>query len=358
MRKNKAIKRYNSYIPVLLVIVSMLTFLVARSQTSATITQSGWYRIAQNGTTLGGTNGSRAAAHFIVMDKTAAQHQTVEFLAYINFHLMPSIVVLNNSYYGSSHIPIPRIRILTPSATYAGSAVEVYIESTGSNAESFIMQDNTQSSGWTAVNWQLTNTGTGDQDGVPSGFTAYALSLKNLTTGYVTKSGTQSSYVNGNFYTSGNILLGKTIQTNTAYKLDIAGKARANEVVVNTTGADFVFDPAYRLPSLHYVSAYIKKHQHLPGIPSALDMQANGLPLGENQTKLLQKIEELTLYLLAGREEEQQMKKEIEALKKENLALKSQTKALDSMEERLRKLEASRALSDTSALATRQNSHL
>jgi hypothetical protein len=98
--------------------------------------------------------------------------------------------------------------------------------------------------------------------------------------------------------TNGNVLIGKTSQTNTAYKLDIYGKARANEIVVNTSGADFVFDKKYALPKLSDVKAYIDKNQHLPEIPSAKEMQANGLELGKMNKRLLQKVEELTLYLI------------------------------------------------------------
>jgi hypothetical protein len=97
---------------------------------------------------------------------------------------------------------------------------------------------------------------------------------------------------------NGNVLIGKTSQTNTAYKLDVAGIIRANQVVVNTTGADYVFDSSYRLYSLSNLEKYIEQNHHLPEIVSAEKMQAEGLNVGENQTKLLQKIEELTLYAI------------------------------------------------------------
>lgn len=96
----------------------------------------------------------------------------------------------------------------------------------------------------------------------------------------------------------GNVLIGKTSQTNSAYKLDINGSARANEVVVNTTGADFVFENDYKLRKLSEVKFYIDKNHHLPEIPSATDMKKDGLNVGEINTKLLQKVEELTLYAI------------------------------------------------------------
>lgn len=82
------------------------------------------------------------------------------------------------------------------------------------------------------------------------------------------------------------------------YKLDVNGSIRANKVVVNTTGADFVFDPAYDLLPLSKLGKYIQVHRHLPGIQPATEMQQQGLDVGDNQTKLLQKIEELTLYVI------------------------------------------------------------
>jgi len=101
----------------------------------------------------------------------------------------------------------------------------------------------------------------------------------------------------------GNVLIGKTSeQPGANYKLDIGGRARANEIVVNTTGADFVFDKQYVLPKLSDVKAYVDKNQHLPEIPSAKEMQTNGMSVGEINTKLLQKVEELTLYLIQQKE--------------------------------------------------------
>lgn len=270
---------------------------------SSTITQSGWYRIAINGPLVSGsTGGDRAAARFILKDISGGLHQTVEFLAYIHYGKKPSIVVLNNSYFTRWDPPILKIRIVSD-GIYSGAAIEVYVyvpsaNPPRSNFESYFLQDNYQTSGWTAVDWQQISTSSGDQDGVSAGFTAYVINLKNIVNGFVTDGGKQQSYYNGNFYTSGNILLGKTTQTNSSYKLDVNGNIRANKVVVNTTGADHVFDSAYHLMSLDSLKNYVKEHQHLPEIQSANSMQIKGLDVGENQTKLLQKIEELTLYII------------------------------------------------------------
>jgi hypothetical protein len=137
-----------------------------------------------------------------------------------------------------------------------------------------------------------------------------------------------ASALGGNIYvnTSGNVLIGKTSQTNTSYKLDVNGNIRANQVTVNATGADYVFDSDYSLPPLANVETYIEQNHHLPDIPSVKDMQANGINLGTNQTRLLQKIEELTLYIIAEDKKNQQLQSEVDLLKKEFEVYKSKTK--------------------------------
>jgi hypothetical protein len=94
---------------------------------------------------------------------------------------------------------------------------------------------------------------------------------------------------------NGNIGIGTA---SPAYKLDVNGTIRANEIIVNTTGADFVFAEDYQLRPLSEVKAFIKENKHLTEIKSAQEMQENGIGVNELQTQLLQKIEELTLYII------------------------------------------------------------
>lgn len=103
--------------------------------------------------------------------------------------------------------------------------------------------------------------------------------------------------------------------------LTVKGKIHAQEVLVDLNGAvapDYVFEsyflgsseikPQYTLLSLDEIAAYVEKYYHLPGVPSAKEMEKEGLSLKEMNLLLLEKIEELTLYAI-----EQQ--KEIDALK-------------------------------------------
>lgn len=90
--------------------------------------------------------------------------------------------------------------------------------------------------------------------------------------------------------------------------VDLCGTFRAKEVVVETGWCDYVFEDNYNLRSLEDVESYIKNNKHLPEIPSAKDIEANGAAVGEMTSKLLLKVEELTLYMI-------DMKKENDALK-------------------------------------------
>jgi len=79
----------------------------------------------------------------------------------------------------------------------------------------------------------------------------------------------------------------------------IDGKLTVKEVEIKlVTGADFVFKPDYNLMPLSEVESFVKEKQHLPEIPSEKEMIENGVSVNELQIKLLQKIEELTLYVI------------------------------------------------------------
>lgn len=98
--------------------------------------------------------------------------------------------------------------------------------------------------------------------------------------------------------------------------LDVNGTIHAKEVKVDLDGwADFVFEKNYNLPSLAEVNQFIEDNGHLPNIPSAQEVKENGVNLAEMQAKLLQKVEELTLYSIQQQKEIQSLKAELEGLK-------------------------------------------
>ncbi len=95
------------------------------------------------------------------------------------------------------------------------------------------------------------------------------------------------------------------------FKLSVAGNIRANRVKVYTTWADFVFEKNYKLASLKEVEEHIQTNGHLKDIPSATVVEKSGIELGEMNKLLLQKIEELTLYVIQINKELQVVKSQI-----------------------------------------------
>lgn len=102
-----------------------------------------------------------------------------------------------------------------------------------------------------------------------------------------------------------------------SYKLAVEGIIGAREVnVTSNSWADFVFNEDYVLTPLSKLEYYIKENKHLPDIPSEAYIKANGIDLGEMDAKLLQKIEELTLYMIGMKKEHKVLKERISLLEK------------------------------------------
>lgn len=122
--------------------------------------------------------------------------------------------------------------------------------------------------------------------------------------------------------TNNNVGIGTTSPT---HKLAVSGTVRAKEVIVETTGwSDYVFAEDYRLAPLSEVERHIQQNGHLPDVPSAADVAARGVSVGEMQKILLQKIEELTLHQI-------RLEKDVTALRAENFEMRQ---LLQSMAER------------------------
>ncbi|WP_448105179.1 hypothetical protein [Pedobacter panaciterrae] len=115
--------------------------------------------------------------------------------------------------------------------------------------------------------------------------------------------------------TSGNVGIG-TATPNA--KLAVNGNIRAKEIKVeNANWPDYVFAKEYQLTSLQQTEKHIKEKGHLPGIPSAQEVKANGVDLGDMNAKLLKKIEEITLYLIEIKKENELGKAKIEKLEEQ-----------------------------------------
>lgn len=133
-----------------------------------------------------------------------------------------------------------------------------------------------------------------------------------------TKSTTVGFLAVGNFETAFP-MPGSLNSTANSYRLIVQDGIITEKVKValktSADWADYVFEPSYQLMSLDKVEAFVKENKHLPNVPSAEDMSKNGLDVTQTSAKLMEKIEELTLYLI-------ELNKEVKALKAENEKLK------------------------------------
>ena len=98
---------------------------------------------------------------------------------------------------------------------------------------------------------------------------------------------------------------------NPSNELDVNGTIRAKEIKVVSDWADFVFKKGYNLPTLKEVKRHIDENGTLPGVPSEKEVKANGVNLAETDVLLLQKIEELTLYIIDLKQEIEDLKSQI-----------------------------------------------
>jgi hypothetical protein len=96
-------------------------------------------------------------------------------------------------------------------------------------------------------------------------------------------------------------------------RLTVNGTIYGKEVKVDLSvpGPDYVFEKSYDLPTLEEIKTYIEQHKHLPDVPSAEEMKADGIKLAEMNMTLLKKVEELTLYIMQQQQEIDKLKKAV-----------------------------------------------
>ena len=100
------------------------------------------------------------------------------------------------------------------------------------------------------------------------------------------------------------------------YKLEVCGTIRAKEVRVETGWCDYVFEKDYELRSIDELEKFINDNKHLPGVAPATEVEKDGLKLAEMNKAMMEKIEELTLYVIQLSKDNKKLQEEINALKK------------------------------------------
>jgi hypothetical protein len=164
------------------------------------------------------------------------------------------------------------------------------------------------------------------------------------TTNYVSKfTPTGTAIGTSQIFDDGTLVgIGTTSSASTAgYKFAVNGAAIFTKAVIKlyATWPDFVFDSNYNLPSLTETKKYIDQNKHLPGMPSAQQVEKDGIDVGLTQATLLQKVEELTLYIIKQDKELDKQDKEIEILKSQNKQLQQQKTQLDQLQQQLNDLK-------------------
>lgn len=137
-------------------------------------------------------------------------------------------------------------------------------------------------------------------------------------------------YGNANLVVTGNVGIGTT--DTKGYKLAVNGDAIFTKAKVKqyANWPDYVFHSTYRLRPLSELEKYVQQYKHLPDVPSAAEVEKNGLDLGDNQAVLLKKIEELTLYII-------EQNKKIKELEEDNKVVKILQKEIEEIKKSIQR---------------------
>jgi hypothetical protein len=132
-------------------------------------------------------------------------------------------------------------------------------------------------------------------------------------------------FAQGDSYVSGDLRIGNQADV-PGYRLSVDGNVICEEmrVLISSSWPDYVFNEDYALMNLNEVEEYIAENNHLPGMPSASEIDGGqGIDLGEMQRLTVEKVEELTLYLIEANKKMDELAKQNAALQQELNELKN-----------------------------------
>ena len=169
-------------------------------------------------------------------------------------------------------------------------------------------------SGWSGIRFARNNPSSGNFNGNWS--IGYNLSTGNDLSISANYNGIQYDGIFHISISSRNVGIGTTNPG--TYKLAVEGKIGAREVNITAANPwpDYVFENDYKLAPLEELKVYLDRHPHLPAVPTAKEVEKNGVNVGEMNCLLLKKVEELTLHLIEIKKENGEMKKRLDALEK------------------------------------------
>ncbi|MCF8235852.1 MAG: hypothetical protein K9G67_12960 [Bacteroidales bacterium] len=212
------------------------------------------------------------------------------------------------------------VRGFNNSNDYASTSYGVYGSSTGTSGTRVGVYGYTYGSASTCYGIYGYSTGTGTYSYGVRGAASGSAGTNIGVYGYASSGTTNwAGYFLGDAYVSSDLRVGTTTQA-TGYSVSVDGKIACEEVLVEDMASwpDYVFSDEYILMSLEEVEEQISQQKHLPGIPSAQEIEENGLLLGDMQKKLLEKVEELTLHLIQQNKKIADLEAEINKIKKDN----------------------------------------
>jgi hypothetical protein len=149
--------------------------------------------------------------------------------------------------------------------------------------------------------------------------------------------GTEKAWIDqtGGAWFNGIVSIGTNL-TNSSYKLFVETGIRTRKVRVDQqTWPDYVFHQDYDLLPLTEVEKFIQKNNHLPEVPSSKEVEQDGLDLGDNQSILLKKIEELTLYIIDQNKKIEEQQQQIKSLQQQQNAIKNLQEELEKIKMQL-----------------------